>query len=377
MKRREFLGMAALLPFMGLLPEQAAAAAGQRVLVLVKLAGGNDGLNTLIPYTDPLYYQLRPKIAVPKHKVLDIGQGMAINPYMSVLKPNWEAGEMAFVQGVGYPHCNLSHFRSCDVWETAVSANEYAEEGWLARVLQNDKSGLHGIVIGESMGPLAGKDCNTIAMQSPETFLSQVDLINDIQPTRQTPALAHLTNVQRQLHDAGQQLGSKLQRPAALGVNFSTSDIGRDLGSVAKMILSGVDATVYMVTLDGFDTHSNQINTQSNLLYRLAGALDSFAKSMKKGGRWDDVMVMTYSEFGRRVEENHGAGTDHGTASVQMVMGGKIRGGIYGDAPRLNDLDVDGNLHHTQDYRKVYSTIAQNWLRQRNPWGSYGTIPFV
>lgn len=366
-----------MLPFMGLLPEQAVAAAGQRVLVLVKLAGGNDGLNTLIPHTDPLYYQLRPKIAVPKHKVLDIGQGMAMNPYMSTLKPSWDAGEMAFVQGVGYSHCNLSHFRSCDVWETAVSANEYAEEGWLARVLQNYKSGLHGVVIGESMGPLAGKDCNTIAMQSPETFLSQVGLINDIQPTRQTPALAHLTNVQRQLHDAGQQLGSKLQHPAPLGVNFSTSDIGRDLGSVAKMILSGVDAAVYMVTLDGFDTHSNQINTQSNLLYRLAGALDSFAKSMKKGGRWNDVMVVTYSEFGRRVEENHGAGTDHGTASVQMVMGGKVRGGIYGDAPRLNDLDADGNLHHTQDYRKVYSTIAQNWLRQRNPWGGYGTIPFV
>lgn len=372
--------MAALAPFMGLWPEQAAAApttAGQRVLVLVKLAGGNDGLNTLVPYTDPLYYKHRPNIAVPRHKALDIGQGMALNPYMAALKPNWETGEMAFIQGVGYPHCDMSHFRSCDIWDTGVGVGEYSDEGWLAKVLPGYKKGLHGIVIGESMGPLGGKDCHAVAMQSPQMFLSQISMVDEIPVSHQTPALAHLTNVQRQLYDTGQQLSSKLKHPAPLGVNFSTSDIGRDLESVAKMILSGVDAAVYMVTLDGFDTHSGQINAQSNLLYRLSGALDSFSAAMKKNGRWNDVMLMTYSEFGRRVQENHGGGTDHGAASVQLVMGGQVRGGLYGDAPRLNDLDVDGNLHVTQDYRAVYSTVAQNWLRQNDPWNRFGKIAFV
>ncbi|MBU0655061.1 MAG: DUF1501 domain-containing protein [Gammaproteobacteria bacterium] len=369
--------MAALLPFMGLLPEQAAATAGQRVLVLVRLAGGNDGLNTLIPYTDPLYYKLRPKIAVPRHRVLDIGQGVSLNPYLAALKPSWEAGEMAFIQGVGYPHTDLSHFRSCDIWETGTSVGEYSPDGWLAQVMPGYKQGLHGIVIGESMGPLAGKDCHAIAMQSPQVFLSQVNMLDAIPVSRQTPALAHLTNVQNQLYNTGQQLSNKLKRSVPLGVNFATSDIGRDLESVAKMILSGVDAAVYVVTLDGFDTHSGQINMQSNLLNRLAGALNSFSTSMKKGGRWNDVLLVTYSEFGRRVQENHGGGTDHGSASVQLVMGGKVRGGIYGDAPRLNELDAGGNLHVTQDYRAVYGSLAQNWLRCGNPWSSFGTIPFV
>lgn len=385
MNRREFLGMAALLPWMGSFATEAMAAAAtprsnQRILVLVKLAGGNDGLNTLVPYTDPLYYQYRPTVAVPKHQVLDIGQSCGMNPYLKALKPWWDKGNMAWVQGVGYPLGNLSHFRSSDIWETASNANDYADTGWLGGLLPGCKAGLHGIIIGDSTGPMASKDCNTIAMQSPQTFLSQIRMLEDAPSgsAYPNPVLAHLGNVHQQLYAAGAQLSEKLQRPAAaLGGNFSTSAVGRDLESVAKMILSGVDAAVYMVTLDGFDTHSNQNGVQNNLLHQLAGALDSFAQAMQRGGRWNDILLMTYSEFGRRVQENHGRGTDHGTASVQLVMGGKVRGGIYGDKPALNELDGDGNLHHTVDFRAVYGTVAQRWLGQTHPWGKFATLPFV
>lgn len=380
MNRREFLGMTALLPFMGSLPIQALAAntrSNQRILVLVKLAGGNDGLNTLIPYTDPLYYQYRPSIGVPKHQVLDIGQNYGLNPYLKVLKPWWDKGNMAWVQGVGYPRSDLSHFRSIEIWETATDAGNYAETGWLGSLLPGCKPGLHGIAIGDNSGPLAGKDCNTIAMESPQAFLSQIKLLDDMPPVNTNPVLAHVTNVHHQLYAAGEQLSTKLQRPAALDVNFSTSEVGRDLEAVAKMILSGVDAAVYLVTLDGFDTHTNQHNVQSQLLQHLAGALDSFAQAMQRGGRWNDVLLMTYSEFGRRVQENHGKGTDHGAASVQLVMGGKVRGGIYGDKPDLGQLDADGNLQHTVDFRSVYSTLAKRWLAQANPWEKFGTLPFV
>jgi uncharacterized protein (DUF1501 family) len=378
MKRRDFLRLATALPFMGLLPSMASAkgGTGQRILVLVKLAGGNDGLNTLIPHADPLYYQLRPTVAIPQHQVLDIGQGMGLNPYLQALKPLWDAGQMAWVQGIGYPQGDLSHFRSNDIWETASNASEYLNDGWLARAV-SPQAGLHGIIMGDQMGPLAGKDCHALAMQSPQVFLSQVSLVEDIQPVRVNPALAHITNIQHQLHGAGQQIGSKLQRPAPLGVNFATSEVGRDLESVAKMIVSGVDALAYLVTLDGFDTHVNQNVTQSNLLHHLAGGLDSFTQAMKRAGRWDDVLVVTYSEFGRRAQENHGKGTDHGTASVQLVLGGKVRGGIYGEAPRLSALDSDGNPHHTVDFRQVYGTVAQRWLGQSNPWAKFGTLPFV
>ena len=380
MNRREFLGMAALLPWLSALPAEVLAATPrpqQRILVLVKLAGGNDGLNTLVPYTDPLYYQARPTLGIPKHQVLDIGESYGLNPYLKALKPWWDKGNMAWVQGVGYPQGSLSHFRSLDIWETAVDASNYSDTGWLGSLLPGCKPGLHGIAIGDSAVPITGKNCNTIAMQSPQSFLSQISLLEDIQPVTTNPVMAHLTNVHHQLYAAGEQLSKKLQHPAALGVNFSSSGFGRELESVAKMILTGVDATVYMVTLDGFDTHSNQAGVQSNLLYQLAGGLDSFAQAMQRGGRWNDVMLMTYSEFGRRVQENNAKGTDHGTASVQLVMGGKVRGGIYGDKPDLSHLDGEGNLSHSVDFRKVYGTVAQQWLKQASPWKPFGTLPFV
>ena len=392
MNRREFLELAAMLPLMGLASTSTtavqAAAGGaatpaarttspQRILVLIKLAGGNDGLNTLIPHADPLYYQMRPTIGVLKHQILDIGDGMGMNPYLKTLLPWWNAGQLAWVQGVGYAHGDLSHFRSSDIWETAVSAQNYSSMGWLGTILPGCKAGLHGIAIGDSLGPLAGKDCYSIAMRSPQAFLSQVGLLEDIELASTNPALNHLTTIQRQLYSAGQQLSQKLQRPAAVGVNFASSEIGRDLESVATMILSGVDSAVYTVTLGGFDTHSNQPSVQGNLLHHLAGGLDSFARAMQRGGRWNDVMVVTYSEFGRRVQENHAKGTDHGAASVQLVMGGRVRGGLYGDKPALNQLDNDGNLHYTVDFRSVYGTIAQRWLQQRNPWNQLKTLALV
>lgn len=383
MNRREFLALAALLPWCAELAAQVPPAAphprnAQRIVVLVKLAGGNDGLNTLVPYTDPLYYQLRPTIAVPKHQVIDIGQSLGMNPYLKALKPWWDKGQVAWLQGVGYPQASLSHFRSSDIWETASSAAEYRETGWLGDLLPGCKSGLHGIVIGDNTGPLASKDCNSIAMRSPQTFLSQIRVLEAAPHSAYpNPVLAHLGNVHQQLYAAGAQLSEKLQRPVPQVQGFATSAVGRDLESVAKMILSGVDAAVYMVTLDGFDTHSNQYSTQSNLLNQLATALDSFAVAMQRGGRWDDVLLLTYSEFGRRAQENHGRGTDHGTASVQLVMGGKVRGGIYGEQPALNALDGEGNLHHTVDFRSVYGTVAQHWLGQSNPWAQFATVPFV
>ena len=387
MNRREFLGMAATLPWLSLgtaggvmTTASAVQAAGnnQRILVLVKLAGGNDGLNTLIPLQNyEQYRQYRPTIAVPRHQILDIGQGMGMNPYLRLLKPYWDAGQVAWVQGVGYPHNDLSHFRSTDIWESGVGAGEYSEIGWLGHVVPQCKSGLHGIVIGDSMGPLAGKDCNAVAMQSPQSFLSQAQLLTDVAPTNRNPALLHLTNVQHQLYGAASQLSQRLVRPAQLGVSFAAGEFGRDLESVATMILNGVDATVYMVTLDGFDTHTNQVNTQSNLLNQLSKGLDSFAQAMQRGGRWKDVLLVTYSEFGRRVQENHGRGTDHGAASVQLLMGGNVRGGLYGETPNLQQLDHDGNLVYTVDFRSVYSTVAQRWLRQASPWRQFGALPLV
>lgn len=377
MQRRDFLKLGAGLSIAGLSPQLALANNNLRSVVLIKLSGGNDGLNTLIPYQDPLYYQLRPTIAIPKHQVIPLEKNMGLNPYMKALMPWWKKGNLAFIQGIGYAQQELSHFSSIDVWETASMPKQYQTDGWLNRVLPRYKKGLHGVVLGDNTGPLTGKDCHTIAMQSPEVFLSQVSLIDDIKLSHTTPALQHLTKVQHQLFQSGQQLKQKMQHPRSLGVPFSTSKFGRRLESVAKMINQGLDATVYKVELDGFDTHVNQLNTQSNLLHHLAVGLNSFATAMQRSGKWNNIVVVTYSEFGRRTQENHGGGTDHGAASTHLVMGGRVRGGLQGRTPNLKQLDRHGNIPAQIDFRSLYGTLAQRWWHQANPWQHYPTLPII
>lgn len=408
MNRRGFLKLASLVPAAGLMPSTLWAASSKKTIsasstpsptntqetaatapktmrrrniVLIKLSGGNDGLNTLVPLKDYAKYQkFRPTLSQPAqaYKLASLdGSGMALNLYMSHLSKWWNQGNVAWIQGVGYEHPILSHFRSSDIWDTASDAFVESEIGWLAQVLPQYKSGLHGIIVGEGLGPMSGKDCHTIAMQSPQVFLNQISLVKDANPLRNaSSALTHITNIQHQLHEAGLQIKEKMGNPRPIP-GFANGVLGRRLESVAQMILSDVDTAVYKVEHSGFDTHANQLNKQNNLLNELAIALDSFANTMQANGRWDDVLVVTYSEFGRRVQENKGGGTDHGAASVQLVMGGKVRGGVYGERPNLNELDKDGNLHMTTDFRQVYGTLASRWFNVNNPWSQFKTIPFV
>lgn len=377
MKRRNFLKLGAGLSAGYLTPNLAKANNNQRILLLIKLAGGNDGLNTLIPYQDPLYYKLRPNIAIPKHLVLPLEKKMGLNPYLKTLIPWWKRGNLAFIQGIGYKHQELSHFSSMDIWETASYPNQYQTDGWLSHILPKYKKGLHGIAIDKSSPALAGKNCNAITMQSPEVFLSQVSLVEDIEPLHQTPALQHLSQVQHQLYQSGQQIKHKIQSPKTLNIPFSTSHFGRQLESVAKMIVQNIDCSVYTIELGGFDTHVNQINTQSNLLHHLAVGLSSFAQVMHRAGKWNNVLVATYSEFGRRVKENHGKGTDHGAANSHIIMGGRVRGGIYGELPNFKELDQYLNLKSSLDFRSLYNTLAKYWWHQSNPWQHYKTLPII
>lgn len=388
MDRREFLKYAGLISASTaatlLTPEILFAAnpAGQnRVLVLVELKGGNDGFNTLVPYSDPLYYQHRPRIAIQQRQVLSLNNAVGLHPRMKALMPLWDKGNMAWVQGVGYPQPVLSHFRSMDIWNSASNANQVIEAGWLSRVLPNYKKGLHGIALNKgqaNLGPLESSNLNSVTMQDPKTFLSQIKHISDVQPNNTNPAIAHVSQIQHQLFSVGDQLANKIgNRPSRSGVNFSKGVLGHSLESVAEMILSGVDSPVYKVTQNGFDTHSSQRGAQDNALYHVANGLASFQQAMQKAGMWDNVLVVTYSEFGRRVKENRGAGTDHGTASSQMILGGKVRGGIYGNHPNFAQLDANGNVMHTSDFRSIYATIAQRWWNQPNPWNGHEPIPFV
>ncbi len=385
--RRDFLKYAGLISSAGLVPlitPELVFGAGnrqQRIVVLVELKGGNDGFNTLIPHADELYYKHRPRIAIKKRQVLTLDNKVGLHPRMKALLPTWNKGQMAWVQGVGYHNPILSHFRSMDIWDSASNSNQVIEQGWLSRVLPNYKKGLHGIALDKGqaqLGPLGSSNLNCVTMQNPKTFLNQIKRISDVQPSRRTPAIAHVSNVQHQLFEVGEQLAKKMgSRPKRAGVGFSKGVLGHSLQSVAEMILSGVDSPVYKVTQHGFDTHSGQRGAQDNGLYQVANGLASFQRAMEQAGLWNNILVVTYSEFGRRIKENRGAGTDHGTASAHMVLGGRVRGGIYGKHPNLERLDANNNVQHTTDFRALYGTIAQRWWNQPNPWKGHGVLPFV
>jgi len=388
MDRRDFLKYASLISASAavplLTPELLFAANGQRpgkIVVLVELKGGNDGFNTLVPFADELYYSNRPRIAIQPRQLLTLNEQVGLHPRMKALMPLWNSGNMAWIQGVGYPNPVLSHFRSMDIWDSASNANQVIEAGWLSRVLPNFKQGLHGVALNKGqaqLGPLNSSNLNAVTMQNPKTFLSQIRRISDVQPSNLNPAIAHVSQTQHQLFDVGAQLANKMgNRPARSGVRFSKGVLGHSLESVAEMILSGIDSPVYKVTQDGFDTHSGQRGAQDNALYQVANGLASFQQAMQKAGLWDNVLVVTYSEFGRRPKENRGAGTDHGTASAHMVLGGKVRGGVYGRHPNFEQLDENGNVRHTTDFRAIYGTLAQRWWNQPNPWKGAPLIPFV
>lgn len=389
MNRREFAKLAALTPLasvLGVAPELALSAdipateSGKpnknRILLLVELAGGNDGLNTLIPQVkNQNYIKRRPNLA--QKKVIDIGSGVAMHTSLEPLKAWWEKGQLSWIQNVGYARPDRSHFRSRDIWETASSSDHQLRDGWLSMVLPEKEHGLHGVVIGSGLGPLAGKQCRAVAMHDPRTFVEQAQLVEKAECTTSNPSLAHIIDVQHQVHGAEDLLKRSI-RVRNVDRFFRRSNFNNDLKSVAKMIVGGANAMVYKVTLPGFDTHASQAVTHKNQLSYLAEGLDSFAKAMEHFKLWDNVLVMTYSEFGRSLKENLSGGTDHGTSAPQLVMGGKVKGGqLYGESPDLNNLDSEGDIQYTTEFHSLYASIAKNWWGLENPWAQHSPIPFV
>ncbi len=383
MNRRDFMHLTGASAMLGAVPELAYAAQQQpyrgRILVLVELKGGNDGFNTLIPYDDDHYYHLRPQIGLRKPKLIPLKDGMGMHASLQPLKSVWDAGDMAWVQGVGYPNSILSHFRSMDVWNSGIPQNN-TTNGWLSLVLPRLKQGLHGISITRdqsALGPLSGAYMNSLSMANPKSFIAQNRLIKSVSVNKSTPALAHITGTQHQLHKASHQITQKMGNPKHVPMHRPKGVLGHSLKSVAELITHGVDAPVYKVTQSGFDTHVGQHGQHANALFHVGYNLAAFVEAMKRTGVWERMLIVTYSEFGRRIKENKGQGTDHGTASVNLVMGGAVRAGIYGRPPNLQRLDENDNVAHTTDFRSIYATLAQRWWGQPNVWRAHPQLGFV
>ena len=384
MKRRTFIKLGSLgaLPLSaGLLSTTAEASQGrntsaskQRIVVLVELRGGNDGLNTLIPFTDPLYYKLRPSIAVPKKSMLPISDSLAMHPSLRPLQQYWQHKEMAWLQGVGYPRSNRSHFRSIDIWDSASNYNQKVDEGWVAHLLGANHD-ITGLAFNTDLGPLSGNRASSLKVNDLNAFVRSNQRMKADTSNSSNNALSHLLKTERIVADSTVTLKNHLHKARDVAGSFPRHAFGREFASVARLINSGIDIPSYKITLSSFDTHAMQSQQHARLLKMLADSLHAFAQNMKRNGHWNDVLVMTYSEFGRQVAENSSRGTDHGEASAHLVMGGKVRGGIYGKNPDLRRLNNNA-LRHSVDFRSVYGTVASRWWGLRNLWNR-PLVPFV
>lgn len=347
-----------------------------RILVLVELKGGNDGLNTVIPYADPLYPQLRTRIAIGRDQVLRLSPQLGLNPRLHALMAAWEAKDMAIVLGCGYPQPNRSHFRGIDIWNTGSSSEEMLREGWLARLLDGaqahnpDNLLAHAVLWDKSdsvghagLGPLHGRDLQTLIMESPGEFMKRTRYVEAIPGEGRNPAHAHILNGLRSVVNSRNQIAAVMAQGETTGDGFPNGRFGDQLRNTTTFITAGARVPVYKLTLNGFDTHSGQRWHHERLLEQLGNGLAEFRKRCIAADVWDRVLVMTYSEFGRRAHDNASGGTDHGTAAPHFLLGGKVKGGtLYGDQPALDDLAY-GDLKYTTDYRQMYQTVAREWWR--------------
>ena len=353
--------------------------ASQRALVLIQLAGGNDGLNTLIPYADHAYYKARPGIGIPKNQVLRINDHMGLHPRLTGLKDLYDEGNLAIVQGVGYPQTDRSHFRSMDIWQSAQPLNPSPRDGWLGRALEwqfdHQPARAEGLTLGTDKLPLAFvsgrvsvptlrrlEDFQLVDGHGPESHRSQKkEALNRViqssaKGERELDFLRRATATALTSADRLKSLNSNY-KPA---VDYPATGLANRLKLIAQMIAAELPARMYFVSLDGFDTHAQQEGGHAALLSELGGAIHAFQRDLAGHGLADRILLSTFSEFGRRVAENGSLGTDHGAASMLFAMTHN-KGGLYGTHPSLADLE-DGDLKHTSDFRSVYASLL-NWLQ--------------
>lgn len=368
MNRRTFLTSVGATGVLAWAPQAGwAAAAGanaanyRRLLILVELKGGNDGLNTVIPYADAQYAALRSRLAIARDQVLQLDQASGLHPSLAPLMPLWKANELAVVQGVGYPSPNLSHFRSIEIWDTASRANEFLQDGWLARAFTQSpvprSYAADAVVVGSpDMGPFLGGGTRTIALTNTEQFLQQAKLAAPAGQAHNA-ALNHILRVEQDIVQAASALNTR----HTFNTAFPQNGFGNAVRTTAQVIASRAGVAAVKLSLNGFDTHGGQAGTHARLLKDLADGLAALKDALIEIGRWDDTLIVTYAEFGRRPRENASGGTDHGTASAHFVLGGRVKGGFYGERPALSRLDGNGNLPFAVDFRDIYATVLERW----------------
>jgi uncharacterized protein (DUF1501 family) len=364
------------------------------VLVVVQLQGGNDGLNTVVPYSDDAYHRARPQIALDPKTVLRINDRIGLNPALKGLKQLYDRGEVAIMQGVGYPNPNLSHFEATQIWETA-SPDRPQQYGWLGRYLDatatagSKRSLFSAVSLGDTLpaalvaqrvevpaiGALGGFSYNTGRDLASK---QSAGVLYDGAKTGQSPYLEMIAATSRDAYHGGDQLRAQTSAFVNKG-DYGKDGFSQQLAVAARLIGSTTGSKIVFVSLGSFDTHVGQRNQQDRLLGYFGDGMLAFQNDLVAHGLDKKVMTITFSEFGRRVQQNASAGTDHGTSAPLFAIGGAVKGGVFGAHPSLTDLDY-GNLKFQTDFRSVYATVIQKWLG-RDPaavlGGTFPTVAFV
>jgi uncharacterized protein (DUF1501 family) len=376
-KRRQFLQVGSLATASLMLPKflkafekPAMVPAGNKVVVVVQFSGGNDGLNTVIPITNDIYYRERPKLGITKTNAVQLTDEVGLNPALAGFKELFNDGSLGILNNVGYPNPDRSHFRSMDIWQTASNSNQYISTGWIGRYLDAQCKGCdkptQALEIDDILSlALKGNNTNGLAFKDPRRLYSTSnekyfkDLSADHRTGEETVDYLYKT-MSETLSSADYIFQQSKLHPTA--ETYPATALGKDLKTIASLIMSDINTKVYYVSLGSFDTHVNQENQQKRLFTELNDAVKAFTSDLKKNNRFEDVLMMTFSEFGRRVTQNASGGTDHGTANnMFFISGGLKQKGILNAMPDLAYLN-EGDLKHTVDFKNVYATVLNKWL---------------
>ncbi len=354
-----------------------------RILILVELSGGNDGLNTIVPHRDERYRAMRPRLALKSDDLVTLNSEFGMHSALRPLAESWEAQDFAVVHGLGYPLPNRSHFRSIEIWETGSDANEFLGDGWVARTLAATERAKNrtadSIILGrDNPGPLDGSDMSNLVLRNPKDFARKAKRLEPVPGHAGHRALDRILEVNEEIRRAAAKIEERQRSAPALGVKFPSNQFGRQCETAAKLLAGELPVSIIKLFLGGFDTHANQLGNHARLLGELAGGLAALRKALVMAGLWDRALISTYSEFGRRAGENGSGGTDHGTAAPHFVLGGKVAGGLHGTHPDLGALE-NKDLVFTTDYRRLYATIREKWwsLAGESPFGEYAPLSLV
>jgi len=360
-----FLAAGIAIPLAPISISAASIKSGKR-LILVELSGANDGLNTVIPIKDERYGELRPRIKIDRSKAFNLGNGLVLNSAMRSLDGALQAGDLAIMQGLGYPGQNRSHFKSIALWETGGDGTKSGKNGWLTEDIEqmagNDQLDAHGISLDGGMGIFASPSGVWLSMTSLGQFSTlQKKLVITNQTLSSNPALSFVLDRAHALNSSMQSISSKISRLRNKNLNINAGDFGKQASMAAYLIDAGISAPVLKLKIGSFDTHENQTWRHRRLLQDLSKGLSGLRRALIQSGHWDNTLIMTYSEFGRRAKENESGGTDHGTAAPHFLMSGSLEGGLWGIHPDLGNL-TDGDVKYTTDYRVVYDKILSDWF---------------